>query len=68
MACQLPKDPEAATQAYMARLSPQAKARSDAYFEGGYWLQLWGFLFGVGVAYSCSPRVFRPPCAIVPSA
>ena len=48
---QLPKDPEAATQAYMARLSPQAKARSDAYFEGGYWLQLWGLLYGIGVAW-----------------
>ena len=48
---QLPKDPEAATQAYIARLSPQAKARSDAYFEGGYWLQLWGLLYGIGVAW-----------------
>ena len=48
---QLPKDPEAATQAYMARLSPQAKARSDAYFEGSYWLQLWGLLYGIGVAW-----------------
>lgn len=48
---QLPKDPEAATAAYMARLSSQAKARSDAYFEGGYWLQLWGFLYGIGLAW-----------------
>lgn len=43
----LPADPEAATAAYMARLSPAAKARSDAYFEGGYWLQLWGFIVTV---------------------
>jgi STE24 endopeptidase len=44
-------DPEAATEAYMARLSPEARARSDAYFEGGYWLLLWGFLYGLGVAW-----------------
>lgn len=44
-------DPEAATEAYMAHLSPEQKARSDAYFEGGYWLQLWGFLYGLGVAW-----------------
>lgn len=44
-------DPEAATEAYMAKLSPEARARSDAYFEGGYWLLLWGFLYGIGVAW-----------------
>jgi STE24 endopeptidase len=44
-------DAEAATEAYMARLSPEARARSDAYFEGGYWLLLWGFLYGIGVAW-----------------
>ncbi len=43
-------DPVAATEAYLARMSPEQKARSDAYFEGGYWLQLWGFLYGLGVA------------------
>jgi STE24 endopeptidase len=32
---------DAATTAYIATLSPQARARSDAYFEGGYWLVLW---------------------------
>jgi len=46
-----PFDPEAATQAYLNRLSPEEKASSDAYFEGGYWLQLWGFLYGLGVAW-----------------
>lgn len=39
----LPRDPTAATAAYMSRLSPTAKARSDAYFEGGYWLRLLSF-------------------------
>ncbi len=44
-------DPAAATQEYLDRLSPDERARSDAYFEGGYWLQLWGFLAGLGVAW-----------------
>jgi STE24 endopeptidase len=44
-------DPEAATEAYLARLTAEERARSDAYFEGGYWLQLWGFLYGLGVAW-----------------
>jgi STE24 endopeptidase len=44
-------DPEAATKAYLARMPPEKKARSDAYFEGGYWLRLWEFLFGVAVAW-----------------
>ena len=39
-----------ATQAYLDLLSPQQRKQSDAYFEGGYWLQLWGFLYGLGVA------------------
>jgi len=37
-------DADAATQAYLDQLSPEARARSDAYFEGGYWLLLWDFL------------------------
>jgi STE24 endopeptidase len=44
-------DPEAATEAYLARVSPEARARSDAYFEGGYWLDLWNFLLGLGIAW-----------------
>lgn len=43
-------DVERATQAYLDLLSPQQRARSDAYFEGGYWLQLWGLLYGLVVA------------------
>jgi STE24 endopeptidase len=35
---------EAATNAYLAQIPPAARARSDAYFEGGYWLLLWDFL------------------------
>jgi STE24 endopeptidase len=39
-----PLDPVAATRAYLATLSPEAHAKSDAYFEGGYWLLLVGFV------------------------
>ena len=44
-------DAMAATRAYLARVPPEKKARSDAYSEGGYWLHLWTFLVGVGVAW-----------------
>ena len=37
-------DPVAATNAYLAKVPPDKKAKSDAYFEGGYWLILWDFL------------------------
>lgn len=43
----MPFDAELATQAYMATLSGAARAKSDAYFEGGYWLILWDFLVTV---------------------
>jgi STE24 endopeptidase len=36
---------EAATNAYLAQIPADAKARSDAYFEGGYWMILWDFLY-----------------------
>jgi STE24 endopeptidase len=44
-------DAEEATKAYLAKIAPEKKARSDAYFEGGYWLRLWEFLYGVAVAW-----------------
>ncbi len=40
-----------ATRAYLARMTPEQKARSDAYFEGGYWLRLWELLYTVVVAW-----------------
>jgi STE24 endopeptidase len=43
-------DAEAATEAYMAMIPPAATARSNAYFEGGYWLILWDFLYASVVA------------------
>ena len=43
-------DPETATQAYLATLDGAARARSDSYFEGGYWLILANFVIGLAVA------------------
>jgi STE24 endopeptidase len=42
-------DVKAATDAYLAQVPPDKKARSDAYFEGGYWLQLWDFFLGCAI-------------------
>jgi STE24 endopeptidase len=36
---------EAATQVYLDTVPPEKRARSDAYFEGGYWLILWRFVW-----------------------
>ena len=41
---------ESATRAYLATFKPDQKARSDAYFEGGYWLQWWDLLYGAAVS------------------
>jgi STE24 endopeptidase len=46
-----PFDVDKATEAYLARLSPEQRAKSDAYFVGGYWITLWSFLYGLGVAW-----------------
>ena len=37
-------DADAATNAYLAQIPANARVRSDAYFEGGYWLIVWDFL------------------------
>ena len=47
----LPRDADAATQAYLDRLPADVVARSNAYFEGGYWLQLWNFLLGLVISW-----------------
>lgn len=36
----LPFDPDEATRAWLATMGPEATARSNAYFEGGYWISL----------------------------
>ncbi|WP_309750915.1 M48 family metallopeptidase [Novosphingobium sp.] len=42
-----PFDVETATRAYLDTLQGAARAKSNAYFEGGYWLVLWGTLVSV---------------------
>src|SRR5271165_3013538 len=43
-------DPETATRAYLNTFKPAEKARSDSYFEGGYWLILWDFLYASAIS------------------
>ena len=44
-------DIRAAVDAYLAKMPTAERARSDAYFEGGYWLLLWDFLSTVIVMW-----------------
>jgi STE24 endopeptidase len=43
-------DPAAATQAWLATVPREKREKSDAYFEGGYWLILWNFLVVAGIS------------------
>jgi STE24 endopeptidase len=38
-------DVNAAVNAYLAKVPPEQRARSNAYVDGGYWLLLWDFLY-----------------------
>jgi STE24 endopeptidase len=40
-------DVDAATRAYLDTLQGAARAKSDSYFEGGYWLPLWSALVSI---------------------
>ena len=42
-----PFDVTEATRAYLSTLQGAARAKSNAYFEGGYWLILWGALVSI---------------------
>ncbi len=44
------QDPEAATQAYLARLSTEDRARSEAYWNGGYGIALLQFIWTLALA------------------
>jgi STE24 endopeptidase len=43
-------DPAAATQAWLATVPREQREKSDAYFEGGYWLILWNFLLAAAIS------------------
>ena len=45
-------DVNAAVEAYFAKMPPAERARSNAYFEGGYWLLLWDLLSTVVVMWT----------------
>ncbi len=47
----VPLDPVAATRAWIDTLPAAQRARTDAYFEGGYWIQLWEALIGLAIAW-----------------
>src|SRR5438309_11915104 len=43
-------DPATATRAWLDTVPADKRAKSDAYFEGGYWLILWNFLMTAAIA------------------
>jgi Zn-dependent protease with chaperone function len=43
-------DPAAATQAWLATVPRDKREKSDAYFEGGYWLLLCNFVLAAGIS------------------
>src|SRR5947207_7206465 len=43
-------DPATATRAWLDTVPPDKKAKSDSYFEGGYWLILWNFLVAAAIS------------------
>ena len=45
-----PLDPAAATRAWLATVPAEKRAKSDAYFEGRYWIILWNFLLSSAIA------------------
>jgi STE24 endopeptidase len=45
-----PFDPAAATQAWLDSVPRDRREKSDAYFEGRYWLILWNFLLAIAIS------------------
>ncbi len=43
-------DPATATRAWLDTVPADKRAKSDAYFEGGYWLILWKFLLAAAIS------------------
>ena len=46
-----PFDPAAATQAWLDSVPRSQREKSNAYFEGGYWLILWNFLLTAAISF-----------------
>lgn len=44
-------DPVAETEKLLNTLQAEARAKSDAYFEGGYWLLLWNLAVSLGLSW-----------------
>jgi STE24 endopeptidase len=44
-----PFHPAVATLAFLEKIPPEERARSDAYTEGGHWILLWSFLVSAGI-------------------
>ena len=44
-------DSQAATTAYLNSMSPEQQEKSDAYFEGGYWIGFWNLLLEIAIAF-----------------
>jgi|CXWL01.1.fsa_nt_gi STE24 endopeptidase len=49
-AAPLPFDPDEATRAWLATMGPEATARSNAYFEGGYWIEFAASGLSIGIS------------------
>ena len=45
-----PLDPAAATQGWLDSVPQDKRAKSDAYFEGGYWLILWDYVVAAAIS------------------
>ena len=45
-----PLNPAAATEAWLESVPPDKREKSDAYFEGGYWLILWNYLVAAAIS------------------
>src|SRR5439155_23054466 len=43
-------DPAAATLAWLESVPSNQREKSDAYFEGGYWLILWTFILSAAIS------------------
>lgn len=52
VAAALPFDPDVATREWLATMGPEATARSNAYFEGGYIIQFVGPILGILISFA----------------